>query len=348
MSSAAPIRPPGTHTNAEVKAALHARARRRSYGIAALVVLLFAAVLVIYNTAQEYEDEDQSSYAPKMVLLVASELSYGATVIAKNNQKMPFLRQLTAAGGAFGKLSAKYSVTSGSAFVKLLTGSATTSAITLDGQTSFLSTLKQKGFKTAIVAPTPMFSSGSNGVCTRFGFFDTECTGDSACFTGKTCNTDKKIMTCSGDNELFSSDVIRGFEEAVQSGSDFILINVEGFRGDVFMSEVKPPLSNVLQRYGNINMLDNLVGQIALSLSKRTSTTRENWMITMTSEGQNRVSEAPYFSTVYSKGLTARVRNVSPSARTVDVLPTILQWFGISTSSDAIGICTNGKALKNC
>eukprot|EP00796_Vickermania_ingenoplastis_P007242 gene7243-5091_t len=347
-----PLRPPGTHTNEEVKEALHARARLRTYCIAALVVLLLAALAVIYNTAQEYENEEELASTPKMVLIVASELSFPALTMARRSEKTPFINELTATGGSFGRLNARYT-TGGSALVKLLTGNEGTSAFTLQGEESILRRLKTAGFKPAIVAPSSYFSAtaaSAPGACPRIGILDTECVGDACPLHNQDayCNADFKYATCEGMSQLYAGDVVRGFTQAAESGADVIYIQSEGIPNDGY-TPINRPVSNMLERFSNMNLLDSAIGEIALALSQRTSTTNENWLIVLTSEGLNRYNEAPLFISAYSRGMIAQLNPIPATARTVDVFPTVLRWFGLSEGAASdMGICSNGIQIKNC
>lgn len=348
----ATMKPPGTHTNSEVKEALHARARLRTYCISALVILLLACLLVIYNTAQEYENEEAIEAAPKMVIVVAGDLSYPAVALAKRSEKAPFIHQLVATGGSLGKLQAKYE-TGGSALVKLLTGDNATNALTLEGQQSFLRRVKEAGYKPAIVAPPSYWSATATdalGACPRVGLLDTECSG-MAC-PGQNadayCNTAFKYTTCEGVAQFFADDVVQGFRRAAESGADLIYIQAEGIQSDLYDSQERP-ISSMLERFSNISLLDSFMGEIALSLTQRTSTVNENWLMALTSEGQNNYFQAPLFISVYSRGMTAQLRNIPETAKTTDIVPTVLRWFDVSqTEDDVVGICSNGKKIKNC
>eukprot|EP00796_Vickermania_ingenoplastis_P007448 gene7448-5246_t len=351
MASPSPPSPDPT-ANEEVKVALRTRSRLRTYFIAALVLLVLAAIAVMYNTQREQDNQAEVTGVPKMVLIVASELSFPALTMARSSEKAPFINELTATGGSFGRLNARYT-TGGSPLVKLLTGNEGTSALTLQGEESFLRRLKTAGFKPAIVAPSSYFSAtaaSAPGACPRIGILDTECVGDACPLHNQDayCNADFKYATCEGMSQLYAGDVFRGFTQAAESGADVIYIQSEGIPNDGY-TPINRPVSNMLERFSYMNLLDSAIGEIALALSQRTSTTNENWLIVLTSEGLNRYNEAPLFISAYSRGMIVQLNPIPATARTVDMFPTVLRWFGLSegTASD-MGICCNGIQIKNC
>lgn len=351
---------PGTHTNEKVREALHARGRMRMYCIASLVVLLLACLLVIYNTAQEYEDENEMDAAPKMVFIVAGDISYPAAFLARASGKLPFMRQLLATGSIFEKLNSNLS--SGSALVKVLTGEINTTSLTLEGHLSFLRAVKEAEFKPALIASSSYFSATEGdtvGDCSHVGLLDTECVGSSCPGQNSAayCNAAVKYATCSGINQYLTDDLFKGFKKAVENGADLIYIQADGLLNDGYTLVNRPP-KEMLERFSKINLIDGLIGKVALSISKRTSTINENWLITMVSAGDNSYDQSPLFMAAYSKGMIVKLQQFAENElKTIaNIFPTVLKWFSIELPSssqttnvaEAVGICSSGKKLKNC
>lgn len=354
------MKPPGTHTNEKVREALHARARLRTYCIACLVALLLACLLVIYSTAQEYEDEDLMDANPKMVFIVAGDISYPALLLAKESEKTPFFQRLLAAGGIFEPLQCRLGA--GSALVKLLTGEEKSSSLTLEGHLSFLRAVKEAGYKPALIASPSYFSAtevDTVGDCPNVGLLDTECVG-SACpvhTPAAYCNAAMKYVTCPGFNQFLTNDSFTGFVKAVENDADLIYIQVDALLSDEYTLANRPP-KEMLERVAAINLMDGLIGKIVLAISQRSSVLNENWLVTVVSEGDNSYRQSPLFMSAYSKGMSVKLKSfVKDEVRSsANVFPTVLKWFGVelpsaveeSTAKDVVGICSSGIQIKNC
>lgn len=351
------MRRPGTHSSDEVKDLIHARARLRRFSIAALVVLVLISLLVIYNTSQEYENPDALPSKPKMVLFVAGDLSFPSAKMAERSGKLSFVRGLTHRGGVFGMLNAKYAA-AGSGLVKLLTGSEDASSTTLSGQKSFLSVLKKNGMKPAIIASPQYWSAtatDAEGQCSRIGIFDTECSGSDC--PGKNeaayCNAAFKYTTCEGGAQYAADNIVSGFRAALEAGADIIYIQVDGLSvKDEERNEAgNRTQASSFQLFSRIDLLDNMMWQVAMELQQRTKNLKENWLIMVSSEGQNRHYNAPVFIMAYSAGAPLLLNPISETAtlQTTDIYHTILHWFDLKPEGRYdIGICSTGKSVKNC
>lgn len=330
------------------------------YCIACLVVLLLACLLVIYSTAQEYEDEELMDANPKMVIIVAGDISYSALLLAKESGKTPFSQLLLEAGGIVVPL--EFRTGAGSALVKLLTGEEDSSSLTLEGHLSFLRVVKEAGYKPALIASPSYFSAtevDSAGVCTNVGLLDTECVG-SACPNqdpAAYCNAAMKYVTCPGFNQYLTNDAFKGFEKAVENGADLIYIQADGLLSDGYTLANRPP-KEMMERVAMINLMDGVIGKIALSISQRSSELNENWLVTLVSEGDNSYHQSPLFMFSYSKGMSVKLKSFAGNVvhTSANVFPTVLKWFGLEVSSalpesaanEAVGICSSGIKIKNC
>lgn len=330
------------------------------YCISSLVVLLLACLLVIYNTAQDYEDEEAMEASPKLVFIVAGDISYPALLLARSSGKTPFIRQLLATGSVLERLEARLGT--GSSLVKLLTGEVNTTSLTLEGHLSFLRAVKEAGFKPALIASSSYYSATEGdtvGECPHIGLLDTECVGSSCPGENSAayCNAAMKYVTCSGVGQYLTDDAFVGFEKAVENGADLIYIQAEGLLSDGYTLANRPP-KEMLERVSKINLLDGLIGKMALALSQRTSRLNENWLITLVSEGDNAYQQSPLFMAAYSKGMVVKLKRFEENEEKsiAHIFPTVLKWFNMempSSSSalsgiDPVGICTSGVKIKNC
>ncbi|EPY24812.1 hypothetical protein STCU_06992 [Strigomonas culicis] len=267
------------------------------------------------------------------------------------SSKSPFMRLLNSSGALMGEVAT--STVSGSSLVQLLTGSQTNTATTLQGQTSFLRTLKSNGIKPLIAAPSSYWSgstSDSSGTCASVGLFDTECSG-TACPDGTAsayCNTFRKYITCDSASELYQYQIMGAFEEGLRTGSDLIYVQVPG------MTLTTENVGNTLQLQSHINLLDNALGQLATTIVQRTKSHEENWNIVLVgATGDTTTHTVPFFTTVYSSGEVVQLEKSLPSSpTTADIRTTVLQWFNTETSSldttRLLGICSKGSVVVNC
>lgn len=345
---------PGTHTNEEVKEALHARALRRKIFVVAIVVLLLGCLLVVFNIASEYEGEDDSAAAPKMVFILTNDLSPDAVNTAMINSKAPFLRFLNESGGAYGKIDTRFTAT-GSKLVKILTGSSTTTSSDLSGQTSFLRLLVKAGFSTAVAAPSSLWSSNSSLTgtgtatkCANVGILDSECSGSAcpAATAAAYCNANFKYLTCSNVTQLYKYELVKAFEKTVESSADVLFVTVNAFE----TTDEDSPSSLKLGLESTVNVLDGAVGQISLALAERTRQLPENWLIVLAGQGNNEEQEAPLFMAAYSRGGLIQLNQLTIKAAATDLYSTVLKWFSISgyTEAQVRGICSSGAKVTNC
>lgn len=342
-----PPKEPGTHTNAEVREALHARALRRTVIVTALIFLLIACLAVVSSTAQEYEGPEDTTSQPKMVMIVADGLTPDIMENSLRSNKAPFTRLLNSSGGIYGYLSTPAGT--GSPLVRLLTGTANTASATLSGATSFLGVLKKYGKKPVVLAPTSYWSSnqiGSGTACTHVGLFDSECNGTECPADNENayCNAFYKIIACDGSAELYREDIIKAFQKTVEISADILYVQLSNFMKE---ESASVNYSSVLQLYSEMNLIDGAMGQLVLSLAERTRATTENWLIVVTGSGA-RATQTPMVMAAYSRGQLLQLNDLG-RASTTDIYNTVLRWFGVSTAEDnLIGICTDGIHAANC
>ncbi|AYU82500.1 protein of unknown function - conserved [Leishmania donovani] len=338
-----PPKEPGTHTNAEVKEALHARALRRTVLVTAVVFLLLACLAVVSNTARKTVGDTRK---PKMVMIVAKGLSPMSVGRALRSNKSPFMRLLSKAGGQFATIAAK---STANPLVNLLTGSATISADTLVNTTSILGWLKSQDKHTIVAAPSAYWSLGAAGTspCPQVGLLDTECSGQKCPETKESayCNAFRKYITCDDCAQLYNDEILLGFEKMINHSADALYFQLS----KLAEAEVNNPELAVQER-SEVNLLDSTVGRIALALSRRTSEEAENWLMIVTSDGANAEMAAPLLMVVYTKGELVQLSDIAEDANTADVANTIKYWFKSSNvnTSRLLGICTDGEKVENC
>lgn len=340
-----PPKEPGTHTNAEVKEALHARALRRTVLITAVVFLLLACLAVVSNTAR---DTVGDTGKPRLLLVVAKGLSNSTVSRAMQSNKAPFMRLLAASGGSYAALSSTDA--GANPLVSLLTGSAAAGAAnTLSGKTSFLGWMKAQKKNTVVAAPGKYWSAGTAAAtpCPQIGLLDTECSGEvcPSVAAAAYCNAYRKYITCDDCAQLYQNEITKAFETALNHSADAVYFQVGN------LAEAVPgKLDLAVQERSEVNLLDAAIGRIALALTNRTSSEAENWLVLVTGDGDNAEKTAPLLAVVYTKGTLAQLNSIPTAAKTTDVYNTVLHWFkgsGTSTSS-LLGICTNGDKVVNC
>lgn len=337
-----PPKEPGTHTNAEVKEALHARALRRTILITAVVFLLLACLAVISNAAR---DAVGVTNTPKMVLIVAKGLSPDIIGHAMNSNKAPFTRLLYSLGGAYSAIDA----TGANRMVNLLTGSSTSTATTLAGATSILGWLTKQKKAAVVAAPSAYWSLGTAGTetCPQIGLFDTECSG-SACPAENAaayCNAHRKYITCNDRAQLYQDELPAAFTKAVELSADALYFQISGIK-----EAAENDLDESAQERSEVNLLDAAVGQIAMALSARSAKKAENWLLMVTGDGDNAAGKAPLLVAAYSNGEIVQLNSIPSDAKTSDVANTVKRWF-MDTSVDSsrlLGICTDGATVTNC
>ncbi|KAG5468231.1 hypothetical protein LSCM1_02209 [Leishmania martiniquensis] len=339
-----PPKEPGTHTNIEVKEALHARALRRTVLVTAVVFLLLACLAVVSNTARKTVG---GTGKPKAVILVAKGLSPMSVSRAMKSNKSPFMRLLSRKGGRLASVAANYNTTN--PLVNLLTGSATVAADTLAGVTTIFGWLKAQKKKVVVAAPSTYWSSGKEGTdpCPQVGLLDTECSGQ-RCPEAKAsayCNAFRKYITCDDCAQLYNQEILLAFEKMVNESADALYFQVS----PLVEAEVNN-VERVVQERSLVNLLDAAVGRIALALSERTSKVSENWLLILTSDGANAEKAAPLLVAVYTKGELVQLKDIEEDAQTTDVAKTIKHWFKGTTSNSSrlLGICTSGEKVENC
>ncbi|KAG5467831.1 hypothetical protein LSCM4_00916 [Leishmania orientalis] len=339
-----PPKEPGTHTNAEVKAALHARALRRTVIVTAVVFLLLACLAVVSNTARKTVGDTGK---PKVVLIVAKGLSPMSVSRAMRSNKSPFMRLLSRAGGQFASIAANYNTTN--PLINLLTGSATVTAGTLAGTTTILGWLKKQQMNAVVAAPSTYWSIGEAGAdpCPQVGLLDTECSGQK-CPEAKDlayCSAFRKYITCDDHAQLYNEELLLAFRKMVNYSADALYFQVS----ELAEAEVNN-VELVVQERSEVNLLDSAVGRVALALSERTSKVAENWLMIVTSDGANSEKAAPLLVAVYTKGELVQLNDIDKDAKTIDVAATIKYWFkGADVDTTRLlGICTDGEKVANC
>ncbi|KPI83883.1 hypothetical protein ABL78_7081 [Leptomonas seymouri] len=340
-----PPKEPGTHTNAEVKEALHARALRRTILITAVVFLLLACLAVVSNSARDAVSDNGN---PKLVLIVAKGLSPTVVSHAMKSNKAPFIRLLNATGGSYASVDASYAASS-NRMVNLLTGSSEEAKGSLWGSTSILGWLKTQKKKVVVAAPSSCWSLGTAGAnpCTRVGLLDTECSADACPEEKKSayCNADRKFITCDDHAQLYQDELPTAFQRATNMSADALYFQISGIS-----EAASGDLEASTKELSEMNLLDAAVGRIALALSIRTSKTNENWLVIVTSDGDNAEQKAPLLVAAYTKGELVQLNSIAADARTSDVFNTVKMWFQ-SKAADRnrlLGICTCGTVVKNC
>lgn len=372
-----PPRQPGTHSNAEVKEAIHARAKLRTILITAVVILLLAALSAVTSTAREYTGPDNAEHYPKAIVIVAEGLTTRMWHRSMASNKAPFTQLLNNSGGIYTTLNADYSVTEGeqeastdgtamTQLVRLLTGATTPaspsslSSAAAGHLPSFLQSLKKGKYKPVIVAPAQFWSSplatsdddGDDKTCERVGFFDAECTG-AAC-PGKNenayCNAFRKFVSCDGESELYHGDIPNAFSQTLLASADLLYIQLGGLKDIVGGGATE----EYLRVRSDVNLLDSAVGKIALALAERTKERAENWLIIVTTEGANVNWTAPLLMAAYSNGQLVQLKRPAEhhNLRTTDVRGTLFHWFNVLKDqvdeSRLLGICSTGASVANC
>ncbi|KAK7200785.1 hypothetical protein NESM_000136800 [Novymonas esmeraldas] len=339
-----PPKEPGTHTNAEVKEALHARALRRTVLITAVVFLLLACLAVMSNAAREAVGDRRT---PKMVMIVVKGLSPTSVSRAMKSNKSPFMRLLSISGGQYASIAANYTTTN--PLVNLLTGSATAAGDTLNGAGSILKWLKDQSKHVVVAAPGAYWSAGEAGAspCPKIGLLDTECSAQAcpAVDANAYCNAARKYITCDDRAQLFNDEILLAFGKTLNHSADALYFQVSS------LAEATANKAELaVQELSDVNLLDSVVGRIALALSRRTTVESENWLVLITSDGDNAEKAAPLLAVVYTNGQLVQLNSIAASASTTDVANTIKHWFNGKGTNQAslLGICTGGEKVDNC
>jgi hypothetical protein len=339
-----PPKEPGTHTNAEVKEALHARALRRTILVTAVVFLLLACLAVVSNAAREAVNAAQ----PKMVMIVTKGLSPDIVSHAMNSNKAPFTRILSNLGGSYDSINAATAASS-NRMVNLLTGSASETKTTLSGLKSVLRWLKEEKKTVVVAAPSSYWSSGTAGAttCAQVGLLDTECSG-TACPSENAaayCNAKYKFVTCNDRAQLYKDELPTAFEKAINLSADVLYFQVDGIA-----EAAANDLEGLSRERSEVNLLDSAVGRVAMALSLRSADAAENWLMIVTSDGANSKNKAPLLVVAYSNGKMLQLNSIPSGATTSDVVNTVKMWFEAkdADSKRLLGICSSGATVKNC
>ncbi|CCW60593.1 unnamed protein product [Phytomonas sp. EM1] len=346
-----PPKPPGTHTNDEVREALHTRALYRTAIVTLIVALLTIALIAITNTTQEIQDT--ASYSPKLLIVTFDGLEPEKLEYCMGSTLISFTQLLKANGGIYGRLKANYT-TSGSLLVKLLTGSPSTTNRTLEGAESFLRRLKKANYRALIAAPARYWSSNqveSPSTCTRVGLFDSECTGMMCPGLDKVayCNAYQKYLTCDGRSTIHANETMEAFRVALEKSADVVYVQIPRFAQT--SSAEAATVEGLLELCGDLDLLDATLGMLVLSISERTKSRDENWLVIFTGDGDNAEHEAPLMMVAYSKGQIIQLNDFRNDYYTTDLYQTIITWFGLNSTANltnVIGICTNGIKANNC
>ncbi|CAD2215035.1 hypothetical protein AGDE_04276 [Angomonas deanei] len=314
-----PPRQPGTHTNAEVKEALHARALRRTIVVSALVVLLFASLGVVSSIAQDYTDEEDTTSSPKMLIITATNLSPAALSKTVSSNKAPFTRLLSTLGGIHGTVK-RMAQQGDATLAKLLSGDATATSINIEK--TFISAINsgEKKHTSVVVVPKRVEE-------------ETTLRG-----------SDGTVETCESPNDLLRYQISQVLAKSLDK--DLIYVQLDGLN----LKSVETIEVSMRVR-SEMNMLDNAIGQIGLLLSQRTKTVKENWYIMLVGQGENAATSIPFFGAVYTRGELVRLRPLSAEASQADVYGTVLRWFGVNEDTykdKSLGICSNGINVVNC
>ncbi|KAG5493926.1 hypothetical protein JKF63_01758 [Porcisia hertigi] len=339
-----PPKEPGTHKNAEVKEALHARAIRRTVVVTAVVFLLLACLAVVSNTAREAVG---NTGKPKMVILVVKGWSPMSVKRAMRSHTPSFMRLLSNTGGQLMSITANYSTTT--PLINLLTGSAALSANTLANTTSILGWLRMHGMRTVVAAPATYWSLGTAGTtpCPQVGLLDTECS-DQKCPEVKGsayCNVFRKYITREDVGELYRDNIMESLDKTISYSADALYVQLDK------LTEAVPNNTKLaVKERSEMHLLDSAVGLLSMILSYRTSVELENWLMIVTSDGDNSEKAAPLLVAVYTRGELAQLNDIATGAMTTDIFSTIKHWFGGSgvDKKRLLGICTHGDEVKNC
>lgn len=340
-----PPKEPGTHTNAEVKEALHARALRRTVLITAVVFFLFACLAVVSNSAREAVGDTGK---PKLLLLVAKGLSPTTLQHAMSSNKAPFIRLLSSMGGAYAAVDATAAASS-NRLANLLAGSVSETRTNLAGTTSILGWVKAQDKRTVVAAPPSAWTLRTAGsdTCPQVGLLDSECSGD-ACPAEKAsayCNANRKFITCDDRAQLYQNEFPLAFATAMNASADVLYFQSSGVQ-----AAAASALEEAAQERSEVNLLDAALGRVSLALAMRTAKTTENWLIIVTSDGDNAENQAPLLVAAYTKGDIVQLNAIAGDAKTTDIFNTVKMWFQAKDANKdrLLGICTNGAVVKNC
>ncbi|KEG09627.1 hypothetical protein DQ04_04921020 [Trypanosoma grayi] len=343
-SSQKPVKQPGVHAP-EIKEALSSRAMYRTIIVVAIIFLLLACLAVV-SSASTQQGEDRSR--PRAIVVVVPYLRPDILEAAMASNKAPFLGLLSAADGIYARLRTRNADLMPS-LVTLLTGSEQSSAANLEGATSFLRALKKAGKTPVVLAPSSYWSeqgvAGSN--CSRVGLLDSECSGVTcpAATAMAYCNAAEKLLACSSKAQLYEEEALEGFRHLLKHDGDLLYVHANVSSGTAAANEER------MTGMSDISIMDGTLGKLALAIIKRSSETKESWLLMLVGAGGNGLTEVPLVMAAYARGSLLRFGPIPEDATLADIGPTVLNWYGLASISDAPrvrGMCSSGVLVDNC
>ncbi|ORC93569.1 uncharacterized protein TM35_000014460 [Trypanosoma theileri] len=345
-----PVKQPGVHAP-EIKAALNARAMYRTIIVTSVVFLLLACLAVISSSSMK-EGEDRSR--PRGLVLVVPHLAPDILEAAMESNKAPFIGLLSAADGIYTRLQTRNADLMAS-LVTMLTGNENSTATNLVGATSFLQELKRVGKKPIVLAPSLYWSAenkeaGSNSsskICSHVGLFDSECSGLACPAVNETayCNVAEKLLSCNGKAHLYQEETVEAFHHFMQHDGDLLYVHMDLSNGTPTTNE------EALSMMSDISVMDGTLGKLALAAIKRSTETKESWLIMLVGAGGGGLAEVPLMMAAYVRGGLVRFGPISKNATLADIGPTLQNWYGLISEGDAHrvrGMCSTGILVSNC
>ena len=361
--------------------------------IAALVISVIMVAIVSGSSGTSYKVVGGQS--PRALVINIDQLSPVVLDYARASNKAPYINELITLGSAYASVQAGYSAPKGTpptsmlgAQAALLTGvpesvTGITTAANLESMTNFTTFLRAiKSASLDVVSIVPEYTvskatvvgNDTTATCTNVGIFDAECTGlkcpssvSAPCSTSDIYTTSNTIEGGRVEDAIMSKTA-----HAMSNGKELIYIQLDSYAKTASKSEdLKVGLTNMAS-ISEMYMVDAFVGRIAKLIASRTINAAENWLLIITSEGMNSAMKAPLVISVFSTGAPVALNpivdaNVTSdaavsaegtpvhAASTLDVLPTIAQWFDIALgyvskaayTGVSQAICAKGTLMKD-
>lgn len=327
-----------------------------------LVVIVAVAIAVlayVAGTAGTYFSS--SMRTPRAVVVVLEGLNPATFESAMQGNKAPNFRFLTSNGGLYTRASSNTS-SSAAALASILSGTGqqyhnvsdwASVAKFFPNVRSFLGFGKDIQLRPVAIAPPKMFSgtiTDGTGVCTSLGLLDVECSSVGCPSEGSTtayCNVDVKQQLCSGAAQLFDDSILTTIIQQSNKKSGVFYVQLD------LLANAIDDTDNSLSTLSSIFQVDAFIGRLSRTLSSMSLFNAQSWMLIVTGDGANAAQQAPFFMTTYVQGQQAALKPLQLPTQLIDILPTVLSWFGPvvpKTIPTGViqGVCSDGITPTSC
>ena len=324
-----------------------------------IVAITIAALAYVAATSGTYFSS--SMRTPRAVVVVVEGLNPVTFESAMQGNKAPNFRFLTSNGGLYTRALTNTS-SSAVALASILSGTGQQYHNVSDWSAvgkffpnvrSFLGFAKDVELRPVVIAPPKMFSgttTDASGVCTVLGLIDVECSSVGCPSDGSNtayCNVDVKQQLCSGPAQLYDDTILTTIMQQSSKKSGIFYVQLDLLANAIDDSD------NSLSTLSNIFQVDAFIGRLSRTLSSMSLFNAQSWMLIVTGDGANTVQQAPFFMTTYIMGQQAALRPLQLPTQLIDILPTVLSWFGPyvpKTIPTGViqGVCSDGISPTSC